>query len=699
MRVPPVPPGALPLLDDLLHRGQRGGQVGDRDQLRPPDQLRGGLGARRADEHRPLTDPVDQPAQPVGDAPVQVAHGAVLLAARQQFVRRHRRARRRRRDEALRVLQLHPLRPLQVQEVPQRLLAERQQVQLHPGREVPGTLREVGPAQVRGGADGGHEVRDQRQVQHLLDGDAAQRPSPPVHRGGLLAGQPVGDAVLQAELGVQVLAHDHVFELGGLREQPPQVLPMRYHDPGFRHDPILDALITRLQPNSTKYSDDERPVRSAERARRWWSRMPWCARRCRCCSSSACWHSRSRARARLPEAVAAVRPRCWWWLLGLVSWPETGAEQVHWPRRWASWPRCWCWRTCADEEGLFSFAGAVVGRPEPAGRRSALLGRGVRGGVGGHRRAEPGRHRRAVDAGRCFATADALRVRAPPHVYACTSPGQLRVAAAAGVEPDEPAGVRGERAVLRRLRRADGAALADGDRHEYVGFRWVFADDLHVAAVTGSVRLVAGTPWFALAVAGRDAGRLRLAEPAGRAAGLDRRRRGSGAGGPAHPPGDASRRRAGCCERPTRCSAASCSRSEWWSSRCAAGPGRRRGACTGPGGADFAGLLAAAGLAAVLANLLNNLPATLMLAPLVARSPGLVLAVLLGVNLGPNLTYVWIAGHRCCGGRSCTPETTLRRYGSSCGSARSPSRSAARRGGGVVAGPENVWDDVRDGAR
>ena len=59
-----------------------------------------------------------------------------------------------------------------------------------------------------------------------------------------------------------------------------------------------------------------------------------------------------------------------------------------------------------------------------------------------------------------------------------------------------------------------------------------------------------------------------------------------------------------------------------------------------PSQAGFLGLLAAAGLAAVLANLVNNLPATLILVPAVAHSPGLVLAVLLGVNIGPNLTYV-----------------------------------------------------------
>jgi arsenical pump membrane protein len=58
-----------------------------------------------------------------------------------------------------------------------------------------------------------------------------------------------------------------------------------------------------------------------------------------------------------------------------------------------------------------------------------------------------------------------------------------------------------------------------------------------------------------------------------------------------------------------------------------------------PEHANFLGLAGAALLAAVTANLLNNLPATLLLIPLTAHSPGLVLAVLLGVNIGPNLTY------------------------------------------------------------
>ena len=43
----------------------------------------------------------------------------------------------------------------------------------------------------------------------------------------------------------------------------------------------------------------------------------------------------------------------------------------------------------------------------------------------------------------------------------------------------------------------------------------------------------------------------------------------------------------------------------------------------------------------MLSNVVNNLPAVLVLLPLVSASgPAAVLAMLLGVNIGPNLTYV-----------------------------------------------------------
>nr|WTB33850.1 SLC13 family permease [Streptomyces sp. NBC_00830] len=60
-----------------------------------------------------------------------------------------------------------------------------------------------------------------------------------------------------------------------------------------------------------------------------------------------------------------------------------------------------------------------------------------------------------------------------------------------------------------------------------------------------------------------------------------------------------------------------------------------------PDDSSLPALLTVAAVAAVLANLINNLPAILALLPVVAAAgPGPLLAALIGVNLGPNLTYV-----------------------------------------------------------
>jgi arsenical pump membrane protein len=60
-----------------------------------------------------------------------------------------------------------------------------------------------------------------------------------------------------------------------------------------------------------------------------------------------------------------------------------------------------------------------------------------------------------------------------------------------------------------------------------------------------------------------------------------------------------------------------------------------------PSGDSLPALLGVAIVAAVLANLVNNLPATLILVPAAVAAGGhaAVLAVLVGVNVGPNLTY------------------------------------------------------------
>ena len=60
-----------------------------------------------------------------------------------------------------------------------------------------------------------------------------------------------------------------------------------------------------------------------------------------------------------------------------------------------------------------------------------------------------------------------------------------------------------------------------------------------------------------------------------------------------------------------------------------------------PAGHELPALLLDAALAAVLANLVNNLPATLLLLPVAAGfGVGPVLAILIGVGIGPNLTEV-----------------------------------------------------------
>jgi arsenical pump membrane protein len=61
-----------------------------------------------------------------------------------------------------------------------------------------------------------------------------------------------------------------------------------------------------------------------------------------------------------------------------------------------------------------------------------------------------------------------------------------------------------------------------------------------------------------------------------------------------------------------------------------------------PDSASLVELLIAAGIAALLANLVNNLPATLILLSVLGPHPntGVLLAILLGVNIGPNATYL-----------------------------------------------------------
>jgi arsenical pump membrane protein len=60
-----------------------------------------------------------------------------------------------------------------------------------------------------------------------------------------------------------------------------------------------------------------------------------------------------------------------------------------------------------------------------------------------------------------------------------------------------------------------------------------------------------------------------------------------------------------------------------------------------PDGSSLAALLGVAAVSAILANALNNLPATILVVPLAAPAgPVAILAALIGTNIGPNLTYI-----------------------------------------------------------
>ena len=223
----PVPARPLALFDDLLDGRARRVQAGHRDELRPAaEQLGSCLGPPRAGEQRPLAESCRQAGEPVHDAAVQVPHRGELLPAWHDLARSHRVVRRCGGDEPLRVHPFHAFGPLQVQEVCQRGVAERQQREPHPAGQVLRGAREVRPGQTWRGTDRAHHVRDKREMQHLFHRDPGEHLVPARDRIGLLGRQALVQAGLQAEARIQVLAHDQVLDLRRLYQQVPQMLAM-----------------------------------------------------------------------------------------------------------------------------------------------------------------------------------------------------------------------------------------------------------------------------------------------------------------------------------------------------------------------------------------------------------------------------------------------------------------------------------------
>ena len=104
-------------------------------------------------------------------------------------------------------------------------------------------------------------------------------------------------------------------------------------------------------------------------------------------------------------------------------------------------------------------------RPRPA---AAAAGARVPGRRRHDRGAEPRRDDRPAHAGGVLDRRPAALQPAPARVRV-HPPRQQRVAAAAGLEPDQPARVQRQRPVVHALRRADAAAVAGGDRDRVGG--------------------------------------------------------------------------------------------------------------------------------------------------------------------------------------------------------------------------------------
>jgi len=339
----------------------------------------------------------------------------------------------------------------------------------------------------------------------------------------------------------------------------------------------------------------------------------------------------------LPEAVGAVPGAVLLVGVGVVSAHRAGSELVALGPTIGFLAAVLVLAHLADEHGVFGYVGALVGRAARGSPRRLLRLTFVAAAVV--------TAVLSLDATVVLltpvvlATAARVGVRPRPHVYAC---GHLANSASLLLPVSNLTNLLAFAACgLGFMRFAAVMALPwlAAVAVEYVGLRWVFAVDLATPAQPVPVPPAGGAPRFAVGVLAATLAGFAVAEPAG-----------------VHPAWIAAAaaialavprlRRTPWVEAARMVRAANLPFCAFVAAlgvivlAVRAGPAGRAVADLMPDRAGLLGLAGAALLAAVVANVVNNLPATLMLVPLAAHSPGLVLAVLLGVNIGPNLTYV-----------------------------------------------------------
>jgi arsenical pump membrane protein len=340
----------------------------------------------------------------------------------------------------------------------------------------------------------------------------------------------------------------------------------------------------------------------------------------------------------LPEAVVAVPAACLVVAVGILS-PRSALHELGTLAPTVGFLAAilLLGHLCADE-GVFKAAGALMARAARGSPRRLLglvfvAGAGVTAVL-------------SLDATVVlltpvvFATASAVRVRARPHIYACTHLANsasllLPVSNLTNLLVFGMLGLSFGRFTL--LMAGPWLAVLV---IEYVAFRWFFRADLRGVS-RDTTPEPAEVPVFPLVVVGLTLLGFAASSPLGLAPVWPAVAGAAVLGIRALRDGRTTVRKLVTAASPTFCAFVLCLGITVLAvERVGLGHLVDRALPTSNG---LLGLLAVAALAAVLANLVNNLPAVLVLAQALRdhhSGTGLLLAALIGVNVGPNLTYV-----------------------------------------------------------
>ena len=228
MGLAPLAACTLALLDDRVDRRVRAGEVGHGGEIRQGKVPDHGLCRPWPQEQALLAQPLGEPVEAELDRAIQGADRLEVLQPRPDLVLGGAGQGSRLPHSRQRILVGHveALRALEVDQVPQRRLVERQELDLDAGRVGVRRQREARALEGGAGTDRGQQVLHEREMEHLLLRDVDELAPPAPRRLELDLAQALVLAVLHRERGIQVLAHHQLLECGRLAEGPDQRLAM-----------------------------------------------------------------------------------------------------------------------------------------------------------------------------------------------------------------------------------------------------------------------------------------------------------------------------------------------------------------------------------------------------------------------------------------------------------------------------------------